>query len=330
MPAPVQITPWHWVGFVAAIIIFLALDLGLVHRRARVVRFMEALGWTAVWTALALLFGAALIPLRGHREAVQFFTGYFLELSLSVDNVFVIVLVFTYFRVAAELQHRVLLWGVLGALLMRGMMIGLGVALINRFDWLLYVFGAFLVVSGLKMLAQKSGDADPEKSLVVRIARWLLPISRDFDGERFFTRVNGRRMLTPLMLVLLVVETSDLLFAVDSIPAVFGVTRVPFIVFTSNVFAILGLRSLYFVVAGAIGQFRHLKVGISLVLAFIGVKMLIDPHDHPPRWFQWDMPDPLALACVVAIIAISIVASMIATARERRAGAAQKPPLSPP
>jgi tellurite resistance protein TerC len=219
---------------------------------------------------------------------------------------------------------------VLGALLMRGLMIGLGVALINRFDWLLYVFGAFLVFSGLKMLAQKNAGADPEKSLVVRVARRLLPISPNFDGESFFTRVNGRRMLTPLMLVLLVVETSDLLFAVDSIPAVFGVTRVPFIVFTSNVFAILGLRSLYFLVAGAIGLFRHLKVGISLVLAFIGVKMLIDPHDHPPRWFQWDMPDPLALACVLAIIAASIIFSMMATARERRPGAAQNPPPSSP
>ncbi len=330
MPAPVQITPWHWVGFVAVIVIFLALDLGLFHRRAHVVKFMEALGWTAMWAALALLFGAALIPLRGRHEAVQFFTGYFLELSLSVDNVFVIVLVFTYFRVAAEFQHRVLVWGVLGALLMRGLMIGLGVALINRFDWLLYVFGAFLVFSGLKMLVQKNAGADPEKSLVVRVARRLLPISPEFDGEKFLTRVNGRRMLTPLMLVLLVVETGDVLFAVDSIPAVFGVTRVPFIVFTSNVFAILGLRSLYFVVAGAIGLFRHLKVGISLVLAFIGVKMLIDPHDHPPRWFQWDMPDPLALACVVAIIAASIIISMMATARERRAGATQNPPASPP
>ena len=319
MPAPVQITPWHWVGFVAVIIIFLALDLGLFHRRARVVKFIEALGWTAMWAALALLFGAALIPLRGRHEAVQFFTGYLLELSLSVDNVFVIVLVFTYFRVAAEFQHRVLLWGVLGALLMRGLMIGLGVALIDRFDWLLYVFGAFLVVSGLKMLAQKSGDADPGKSLIVRAARRLLPISADFDGEKFFTLANGRRMLTPLMLVLLVVETSDLLFAVDSIPAVFGVTRVPFIVFTSNVFAILGLRSLYFVIAGAIGLFRHLKVGISLVLVFIGVKMLIDPHGHPPRWFQWDMPDSLALVCVVGIVALSIAASMIATAREKNA-----------
>jgi tellurite resistance protein TerC len=330
MPAPVQITPWYWVGFIAVIVIFLALDLGLFHRRAHTVKFMEALGWTALWTALALLFGAALVPLRGRHEAVQYFTGYFLELSLSADNVFVIVLIFAYFRLAAEFQHRVLIWGVLAALVMRGLMIWLGVALINRFDWLLYVFGAFLVFSGLKLLAQKTAGADMEKSLVVRAARRLLPISRDFDGEKFLTRVNGRRMLTPLMLVLLVVETSDLLFAVDSIPAVFGVTRVPFIVFTSNVFALLGLRSLYFVIAGAIGMFRHLKVGISLVLAFIGVKMLIDPHDHPPRWFQWDLPDPLALACVLVIIAASIFASILAAARERRAAAGPNPPLSPP
>ncbi len=320
MLAFVEITPWHWAGFIALIIVFLALDLGVFHRKSHVVGFKEATCWTAVWVAIAFIFAAVILYLRGKREAVQFFTGYFLELSLSVDNVFVIVLVFTYFRVAPEFQHRVLIWGVIGALLMRGVMILLGAELVDRFDWVLYVFGAFLLFSGVKMLFAKDGGGDPEKSLVVRAARKLLPISKEFDGQKFVTQLNGTRMLTPLFLVLLVVETSDLIFAVDSIPAVFGVTRKPFIVFTSNVFAILGLRSLYFVLAGAIGLFRYLKVGISVVLAFIGVKMLIDPHDHPPRWFQWDMPDPLALVCVVGIIALSIFVSMIASAREKRAG----------
>ena len=242
MLATVEFTLWSWVGFIAFVLLFLALDLGLFHRHAHVVKFKEALGWTAFWMLLAVLFAAALIPLRGHREAVQFFTGYFLELSLSMDNVFVIVLIFTFFRVAPEFQHRVLIWGVLGALLMRGGMIWLGAELIDKFDWLLYVFGAFIVFTGARMLLQKDAEAHPDKSMVVRIARKLLPISRDFDGEKFTTVIDGRRMMTPLFLVLLVVETTDLVFAVDSIPAIFGVTRKPFIVFTSNVFAILGLR----------------------------------------------------------------------------------------
>jgi tellurite resistance protein TerC len=326
MPAPVAITAWHWVGFIVAILIFLALDLGWFHRRAHVVRFKEALGWTLGWVVLALLFAAALVPLRGKAEAVQFFTGYFLELSLSMDNVFVIVLIFAAFRVSAEFQHRVLMWGVLGALGMRGLMIWLGVALINRFDWLLYVFGAFLFFTGARMLAGKQVGSDPDRSFVVRCARGLFPIAPDFDGQKFVTRIDGRRVLTPLFLVLLVIETSDLLFAVDSIPAVFGVTRLPFIVFTSNVLAILGLRSLYFVLAEALGLFRYLKFGISLVLFFIGVKMLIDPHDRPPRWFQWDMPDPLALAVVAGIVTVSIVASMVAG----RTGAEGKQPVPPP
>jgi tellurite resistance protein TerC len=326
MPAPVNITVLHWAGFVVIILVLVALDAGFFHRRARVIRFKEALVWTALWVVLAMIFAGVLALFRPRHEAVQFVTGYFLELSLSVDNVFVMVLVFSYFRISPEYQRRILIWGVLGALVMRGLMIWLGVQLIDRFDWLLYVFGVFIVVSGVRMYTQKSGGSDLEKSLVVRIARKLLPISPDFDGPKFFTRVNGEWMLTPLMLVLLVVEATDLLFAVDSIPAVFGVTRVAFIVFTSNVFAIVGLRSLYFLLAGALGLFRYLRAGISAVLVFIGVKMLIDPHDRPPRWFQWDMPDSLALVCVLAIILAAILASVAATAREKRAVAAGKQP----
>ncbi|HXD01549.1 MAG TPA: TerC family protein [Verrucomicrobiae bacterium] len=326
MPASVEITPWYWVGFILLVLVFLALDLGLFHRHAHVVRLKEALIWTLVWLALALAFAAALVPLRGKSEALQFCTGYFLELSLSVDNVFVIVLIFASFRIPPELQHRVLIWGVLGALVMRGLMILLGVALINRFDWLLYVFGAFLLFTGIRMLVNRGASGDPAKGLVARIVRGIFPVAPDFDGQKFFTRQNGRRMMTPLLLVLVVVETADLIFAVDSIPAIFGVTRKPFIVFTSNVFAILGLRSLYFALAGAIGLFRYLKAGISLVLVFIGIKMLIDPHDAPPRWFQYDIPDTLALASVVGIIAVSILASIIVTRREAAAGARPTPP----
>src|ERR1700722_8727611 len=252
MPAPVEITPWYWAGFIVIVLILLALDLGVFHRRAHVVSMKEALSWTAVWVALALIFAGAIAWLRDKHEATQFFTGYFIELSLSMDNVFVIALVFSYFRVPPEYQHRVLFWGVVGALLMRGSMIWVGVELINRFEWLLYCFGAFLVFSGTKMLAGRGGNEDPEKSIVVRIAKKLLPISNELNGQNFTVRINGRRFFTPLFLVLLTVEATDLIFAVDSIPAIFGVTRKSFIVFTSNVFAILGLRSLYFVLAGAI------------------------------------------------------------------------------
>jgi len=317
MPAQVEITPWHWVGFILFVLIFLAMDLGIFHRRAHVVTFKEAMAWTAFWAALALGFGAALVWMRGRHEATQFFTGYFVEVSLSMDNVFVIALLFSYFRVPAEQQHRVLFWGVLGALLLRGLMIWAGVKLINRFEWLLYGFGAFLVFTGVKMLARRGGGEGPEKSLVVRIARKILPVSNDFDGQNFTTRINGRRFFTPLFVVLLAVETTDLIFAVDSIPAIFGITRKAFIVFTSNVFAILGLRSLYFVLAGAIKLFRYLKVGLSVVLIFIGVKMLVDPHESPsPKWFQFVMPDVGSLLVVVMIIALSILASMIASKME--------------
>jgi tellurite resistance protein TerC len=328
MLALVEITPWHWVGFVIIVLILLSLDLGVFHRRAHVVTMKEALSWTAVWVLLALIFAGVVAWMRGKHEATQFFTGYFIELSLSMDNVFVIALVFSYFRVPAEFQHRVLFWGVVGALVMRGLMIWAGVQLINRFEWLLYCFGAFLLFSGLKMMFKREGDEDPEKSLVVRLARRILPISNVFDGQHFTTRVDGRRIFTPLFVVLLAVETTDLLFAVDSIPAIFGVTRKSFIVFTSNIFAILGLRSLYFLLAGAMGLFRYLKIGLSIVLVFIGVKMLIDPHETmPPKWFQYDIPDFGALLVVVMIIALSILASMIASnLEERRAKKKPGPP----
>jgi len=317
MLATVKITPWHWIGFVACVIVFLALDLGIFHRKAHVVRFREALLWTVVWFSLAMLFAFALRPMRGPKESLEFLTGYLIELSLSMDNVFVIALIFGYFRVPSQYQHRVLFWGILGALLMRGLMIGVGAALIDWLDWILYVFGAFIVYTGVKMLFVES-DVDPEKNKIIRLARKFFPISPDFDGQKFRTQWNGRAALTPLALVLLMVETTDLLFALDSIPAIFAVTRSPFIVFTSNVFAILGLRSLYFVLAEAIGYFRYLKYGLAVVLIFIGVKMLIDPHDNPPHWFQADIPISISLITVAAIILISILASVISARRERK------------
>jgi len=317
MLALVEITLWHWVGFIICVIVFLALDLGVFHRTAHVVRFCEAMLWTILWVTLALLFAGGLALWRTRREAVEFFTGYFIELSLSMDNVFVIALIFTYFRVPPEHQHRVLFWGILGALIMRGLMILAGVALITRFDWVLYLLGFVLLYTGLKMLLARGEKVEPEKRLVVRLARQFLPVTTDFEGQKLVVIRESRRALTPLFLVLLLVETTDLIFAVDSIPVIFGVTRNPFIVFTSNVFAILGLRSMYFMLAGAIGYFRYLKVGLSIVLLFIGVKMLIDPHERAPSWFQYDIPDSSSLAVVVSIIAASILASLISARRER-------------
>jgi tellurite resistance protein TerC len=315
--AAVEITPLVWAGFIGCILIFLALDLGVFHRKAHVVSFREALTWTAIWFTVAMLFAAGLRPLRSEKEALEFVTGYLIELSLSMDNVFVIALIFGYFRIPAQFQHRVLFWGILGALIMRGMMIGMGVALITAFTWILYVFGAFLVYSGVKMCFVET-EVHPEKNAILRLARKLYPVTPHLEGQSFLTTWNGRRALTPLALVLLMVETTDLIFAVDSIPAIFAVTTNPFIVFTSNVFAILGLRSLYFVLAGAIGYFRYLKVGLSLVLVFVGIKMLLDPHDKPPQWFQVEIPVTISLGLVVGIFVASILASVVAARREKR------------
>jgi len=316
MLALITITPWHWVGFIVCIIFFLALDLGVFHRKAHTVHPREALIWTGVWFSLALLFALALRPIRGQKESLQFLTGYLIELSLSMDNVFVIALIFDYFRIPPSFQHRVLYWGILGALVMRGAMIGAGVVLITWLNWILYVFGAFLVFSGIKMLLVKS-EVDPEKNRVVMLTRKLFPVTRELDGHKFMTVMDGKRALTPLALVLVMVETTDLIFAVDSIPAIFAVTTKPFIVFTSNVFAILGLRSLYFVLAGAIRYFRYLKVGLSLVLVFIGVKMLIDPQEHVPMAWQYDISTTQSLVAVAGIILVSVVASVIAEWRDK-------------
>ncbi len=314
----IEITVWHYVGFIAFVLVCLAVDLGLFHKKDHVVKFREALSWTTVWVCVALLFFAILRPVRGEKEALEFLTGYLIELSLSMDNVFVIALIFAYFKIPGQYQHRVLFWGIMGALIMRGGMIGIGVALIAMISWVLYLFGAFLVFSGFKMMLVDA-HVEPDKNPVVRWARMVYPVAPEFDGHRFTTSWNGRRALTPLGLVLIMVETTDLLFAVDSIPAVFAVTTKPFIIFTSNVLAILGLRSLYFVLAGAIGYFRYLKYGLSLVLVFIGVKMLLDPHDGPPKWFQMDISVGTSLAIIAGLILLSMLISLLATWRERNA-----------
>jgi tellurite resistance protein TerC len=319
MFALIQITPWHWAGFILCILFFLALDLGVFHRGARLVKFKEALRWSIFWCILAILFAIALVPLRGHQEAVEFVTGYIIELSLSMDNVFVIALIFAFFRVSPQYQHRVLFWGILGALIMRGAMILLGAELIRHFQWTLYLFGAFLVFTGIKMLFAGDDGIEPEKNPVIRLARKFFPVAEGQHNEKFIVRSNGRRMLTTLALVLLMVETTDLIFALDSIPAIFAVTTKPFIVFTSNVFAILGLRSLYFVLAGAIDYFRYLKIGLSVVLVFIGAKMLLAPlHGHAQEWFQFEISTIVSLLVIAAILTTAILASVAATKRERK------------
>jgi tellurite resistance protein TerC len=303
-----DITAWHWAGFIIGVLIFVALDLFVFHRGAHAVTFKNALLWTTICFILALLFGAALVPMRGKQEAMEFVTGYIIELSLSMDNVFVIALIFAYFRVPAEYQHRVLFFGFINALIMRGVVIGVGTAIVARFHAVLYVLGAFLVYSGIKMIFAGDEGVHPEKNPVIRIAQKFFPVAPHFDGAKFFTRLNGRLALTPLALVLLMVETTDLIFAVDSIPAIFAVTTKPFIVFTSNIFAILGLRSLYFVLVGAIAYFRFLKVGLSFVLVFIGGKMLAE------KWI--DIPTSWSLGIVAGIILGSIALSMLLMKRQ--------------
>jgi len=323
--AIVEIQWWHWTSFVLVILVFLALDLGVFHREAHVVQFREALAWTAAWFSMAMVFALTLIPVRGRHDAIDFLQGYLIELSLSMDNVFVIAVIFQYFRVPGQYQHRVLFWGILGALVMRGLMIWLGAELIHAYEWVLYVFGVFLVLTGIKMLiTDEAEDVNPERNPILRLARRLFPFTTEYDGQAFFTERLGRRVLTPLALVLIMVETTDLVFALDSIPAIFGVTTDPFIVFTSNVFAILGLRSLYFVLAGAIGYFRFLKLGLALVLVFIGFKMLI------VDWYK--ISGAASLLVVVAIILGAIVMSIAAARRERATalqGGGEAPPEGP-
>ncbi|MCC6157067.1 MAG: TerC family protein [Deltaproteobacteria bacterium] len=296
-------SPLMWAVFTGFILAMLALDLGVFHRKSHVVTTREALGWSVVWIALSLAFNAWIYFAHGATKGLEFLTGYLIEKSLSVDNIFVFVLVFTFFAVPPLYHHRVLFWGVLGALVMRTIFIITGAALLERFHWIIYVFGAFLVVTGIKMLLQKEHGVHPENNPLVKLVRRVLPITNDYRGERFFVREAGRRMGTPLFIVLVTIEFTDLIFAVDSIPAIFAVTRDPFIVYTSNIFAILGLRSLYFLLAGIIDKFHYLKAGLALVLAFVGTKMLI--------MGVYKIPIGLSLAVVALLIAGSVVASLV-------------------
>jgi len=299
----IQTNIWFWVGFVGFVLAMLSLDLGVFHRTPHEVRPKEAAIWTGVWVALAMLFAAGLFAIYGHRVGLTFLTGYVIEESLSVDNIFVIVLIFDYFRVPRICQHRVLFYGIVGALLMRGLFIGLGAVLIAQFHWILYIFGAMLVITGVRMAFRADDEFDGDDNAVVKLVRRFVPISQSFHGKHFFTVEAGQRVATPLLLVLVLVEVTDLIFAVDSIPAIFGVTRDPFIVFTSNIFAILGLRSLYFLLAAVVDRFYLLKYGLALILTFVGVKMLTE------RFFEIDIV--LSLVIILGILVASIVASMI-------------------
>jgi tellurite resistance protein TerC len=293
-----------WTVFLSVIGGVLALDIGVFHRHARTVRVKEALGWCALWFSLAMGFALFIFLTRGGSEpALAFLTGYLIELCLSVDNVFVFVLIFTYFKVPSEYHHRVLFWGILGAVVMRAVFILAGLGLIQTFHWIIYVFGAFLVYTGIKMAFPKKEEFSPEKSVLVKLARRHLRMVPDYDGARFFSRVNGRYHATPLFLVLLVVEATDVIFALDSIPAILAITTDGFIVFTSNIFAILGLRSLYFALAGVMGMFRFLSVGLAVVLAFVGVKMLISGYLHVP--VAWSM------AVIASVLAVAVGLSLL-------------------
>ncbi|AGC45789.1 TerC family membrane protein [Myxococcus stipitatus DSM 14675] len=296
-------SPVLWGGFVAFVIAMLALDLGVFHRKAHVVGFKEALGWSTVWISLAFVFNGFMWWKFGSGPAVEFLTGYLIEKSLSIDNVFVFVVIFSALRIPQLYQHRVLFWGILSALVLRAIMIFAGVAMLERFHWLIYVFGLFLIITGVKLFIQRNKEDHPEEGWMMRTARRVIPSTTNFDGHHFFTVENGRKLATPLLMALVLVEASDILFALDSIPAIFAVTRDPFIVFTSNIFAILGLRSLFFLLAGAVEKFSYLKVGLSGVLIFVGTKMaIIDIVKIHPM---------VSLVVIATMLGASIVASLI-------------------
>ena len=315
-----------WLCFFALFIGVLALDLVVLHRESRVMHVRQALGWTAVWVAVALSFTGLVYGVYEHQwfgwhavgedvpngaeAAIQYVTGYLLEWSLSVDNIFVIAIIFTFMKIPTQFQYRVLFWGIVGAIVLRGAMIAAGSALIHAFDWTFYLFGAILLYSAARMLKSEEEQFDPSKSVLVRLARRVYPVTDKLDGERFFTMVDGKRAATPLFVTLLLVDFADVVFAVDSIPAIFAVTQEPFIVFTSNAFAILGLRSLYFAIAGLMMMFKYIKFSLIFILGFVGVKMML--HHH------LDIPHAISLGVIVGFLAIGIFASLWSTRREQR------------
>lgn len=299
---------WGWVGFNVVVLAILALDLGFLHKRSEKVSLKESASWSAVWVGLSLCFAFVIYRTMGRQAGLEFLTGYLIEYALSVDNIFVFVLIFSYFNVPEEYQHRVLFWGIIGALVLRGVMIVAGSVLVEQFSWTLYIFGAFLVVTGIRMAIQKE-DAlyNPERDPVLRLSRRLIPVTTEYRGDKFFVKEPDeigkvRWVATPLFIVLVIVDTTDVIFATDSIPAIFAVTRDPFIVYTSNICAVLGLRQLYFLLAAVVDKFSYLKLGLSLVLIFIGVKMLLEPFIH--------IPTLGSLGVVAAVLAASILASL--------------------
>lgn len=311
---------WLWVGFNVFVLVLLALDLGVFHRKSHAVSMKEALTWSIVWITLSLLFNLVIylfwdqmVPNSSYTNgeaALAFLTGYLIEKSLSVDNIFVFILIFSYFAVPDQYQHRVLFWGILGALIMRGTLILVGSVLLETFHWIIYVFGAFLIFTGIRMARQQEEELKPDENPIVKFFRRFVPVTENYEGDKFFIRRAGRLFATPLFLVLLVVESTDLVFAVDSIPAIFAVTRDPFIVYTSNVCAILGLRALYFLLANVMHQFQYLKLGLAVVLTFIGVKMTLIDLFH--------IPVGVSLGVVASVLTISIVASLIKTRRDEK------------
>ena len=319
---------WAWIGFNAYVLVMLAVDLGVFNRSNHVICVREALIWSAVWIAQALTFNAGVYYVMGAEKALQFLTGYVIEKSLSVDNLFVFLVIFTYFKVNSLYQRKVLLWGVLGALVMRATLIGLGAALLRRFHWVMYVFGGFLVITGIRMLFESGPDLEPEKNPVVRLVRKLVPCTSSYHDGSFFVRIDGKLFATPLLVVIAVVEVTDLVFAVDSIPAIFSITTDPFIVYTSNVFAIMGLRALYFALAGVIEMFRFLNVGLAVVLSFVGVKMLIVDF--------WKIPTTLALGVVGGVLGLAMIFSWLFPDRDKvkalaaQASAEQEQPAPAP
>ncbi len=320
MPASSVGTPLLWGVFAAFVILVMVLDLGVFHRRAHTVGMREAGAWVIVWVSLALLFNGGVWHYFGSGKALEFLTGYLIELSLSVDNLFVFIAIFSYFAVPRSLHHRVLFWGIVGAIVMRAAVIGAGVALVNRFQVVLYVFGAILLWTAYKLMLSKQEGVHPERNPVVKLFRKFFPVTDSYQESRLFIRRDGRLWATPLVIVLLVVETTDLVFALDSIPAIFGVTTDPFIIYTSNVFAILGLRALFFLLAGFIAYFRFLRYGLAAVLAFIGCKLLI------MKWVH--MPTGVSLAVVGLLLALSVAASILFP--ERRSGESRGADGTPP
>lgn len=292
-----------WAIFGVLVLVLLALDLGVFHKKEHTIRIREALIWSAVWVGISLLFNLAIYFWQGSIPAMEFFTGYLLEKSLSVDNLFVFLLIFSYFKVDSIHQHKILFWGIIGALIMRAIFIAAGITLITKFHWVIYIFGALLVVTGIKMALEKDKEIHPEKNPILKIFRKFFPVTHELHGGKFFVKIEGKRFFTPLFVVLLVVETTDVVFAVDSVPAVLAITLDPFIVYTSNVFAILGLRALYFALAGIMEIFHHLHYGLSAILVFVGAKMLLANHYKIPLW--------IALGTIAAILVVSIVASVI-------------------